>query len=67
MLKMCFAEKTILCPCDAPEWSNFTKFFAYKKKAVQPIFQTAKCSVKRTIEQKATDRIYFFNNAAKGL
>lgn len=30
MLKMCFAEKTILCPCDAPEWSNFTKFFAYK-------------------------------------
>lgn len=23
-----FREKTILCPCDDPEWSNFTKFFA---------------------------------------
>lgn len=23
-----FREKTILCPCDDPEWSNFTKYFA---------------------------------------
>ena len=23
-----FRGKTILCPCDDPEWSNFTKFFA---------------------------------------
>ena len=23
-----FREKTILLPCDDPEWSNFTKFFA---------------------------------------
>ena len=23
-----FCNKTILCPCDDPEWSNFTKFFA---------------------------------------
>lgn len=23
-----FRDKTILCPCDDPEWSNFTKFFA---------------------------------------
>ena len=23
-----FKGKTILCPCDDPEWSNFTKFFA---------------------------------------
>jgi len=22
-----FRDKTILCPCDDPEWSNFTKFF----------------------------------------
>lgn len=21
-----FRNKTILCPCDDPEWSNFTKF-----------------------------------------
>ena len=24
-----FRDKTILLPCDDPEWSNFTKFFAY--------------------------------------
>ena len=23
-----FRNKTILCPCDDPEWSNFTKYFA---------------------------------------
>lgn len=23
-----FKDKTILCPCDDPEWSNFTKYFA---------------------------------------
>ena len=25
-----FREKTILLPCDDPEWSNFTRFFAAK-------------------------------------
>jgi hypothetical protein len=24
-----FRNKTILLPCDDPEWSNFTKYFAY--------------------------------------
>ena len=24
-----FRDKTILLPCDDPEWSNFTKFFAF--------------------------------------
>lgn len=23
-----FRGKTVLCPCDDPEWSNFTKYFA---------------------------------------
>jgi hypothetical protein len=23
-----FRDKTVLLPCDDPEWSNFTKFFA---------------------------------------
>lgn len=23
-----FKGKIVLCPCDDPEWSNFTKFFA---------------------------------------
>ena len=25
-----FRGKTILCPCDDPEWSNFTKYFALR-------------------------------------
>ena len=25
-----FRGKTVLLPCDDPEWSNFTKFFAQK-------------------------------------
>jgi hypothetical protein len=29
-----FRGKTILLPCDDPEWSNFTKFFAQKFKAL---------------------------------
>lgn len=24
----CFRDKVVLCPCDDPNWSNFTKFFA---------------------------------------
>ena len=28
-----FKDKTVLCPCDDPEWSNFTKFFAQNFKA----------------------------------
>lgn len=28
-----FKGKTILLPCDDPEWSNFTRFFAYNFKA----------------------------------
>jgi hypothetical protein len=27
-----FRGKTVLCPCDDPEWSNFTKFFALRFK-----------------------------------
>ena len=31
-----FKDKVILCPCDDPEWSNFTKYFAlnFKKYAI---------------------------------
>ena len=25
-----FKGKTILCPCDDPQWSNFTRFFALR-------------------------------------
>lgn len=40
-----FRDKTILMPCDDPEWSNFTKFFAQNferygiKKLISDIYE----------------------------
>lgn len=38
-----FREKTILLPCDDPEWSNFTKFFAqnFEKLGVKKLISTS--------------------------
>jgi len=38
-----FRGKTILCPCDDPEWSNFTKFFAlhFKEFGLKKLISTS--------------------------
>lgn len=38
-----FKGKTILCPCDDPEWSNFTLFFAknFKKYGIKKLISTS--------------------------
>nr|MBC8236608.1 DNA methyltransferase [Candidatus Sulfurimonas ponti] len=38
-----FKNKTILLPCDDPEWSNFTKFFAqnYKRFGIKKLISTS--------------------------
>ena len=38
-----FKDKTILCPCDDPEWSNFTKFFAlhFKEFGLKKLISTS--------------------------
>ena len=38
-----FKGKTVLCPCDDPEWSNFTKFFAqnFKKLGLKKLISTS--------------------------
>ena len=38
-----FRDKTILLPCDDPEWSNFTKFFAlnFEKYGVKKLISTS--------------------------
>lgn len=38
-----FKGKTILCPCDDPEWSNFTKFFAqnFRKLGIKKLISTS--------------------------
>ena len=47
-----FRDKTILLPCDDPEWSNFTKFFAQNfenfglKKLISTSYAIDSCMVK---------------------
>ena len=38
-----FKDKTILLPCDDPEWSNFTKFFAqnFKRFGLKKVISTS--------------------------
>jgi hypothetical protein len=38
-----FKDKTVLLPCDDPEWSNFTKYFAqnFKKLGLKKIISTS--------------------------
>lgn len=38
-----FREKTILCPCDDPEWSNFTKYFAqnFQRLGIKKLISTS--------------------------
>jgi len=38
-----FKGKTVLCPCDDPEWSNFTKFFAlhFKEYGLKKLISTS--------------------------
>ena len=38
-----FRNKTVLCPCDDPEWSNFTKFFAqnFEKLGLKKLISTS--------------------------
>ena len=39
-----FKNKTILLPCDDPEWSNFTKFFAqnFERFGLKKLLKTEK-------------------------
>lgn len=41
-----FRGKTILLPCDDPEWSNFTKFFVYNFKdlGLKKLISSSWCS-----------------------
>lgn len=48
-----FRDKTVLCPCDDPEWSNFTKYFAqnFEKFGLKKLISTsyAKASSNRQL------------------
>lgn len=47
-----FANKTILLPCDDPEWSNFTKYFAqnFEKLGIKKLISTSYAPNSKPIE-----------------
>jgi hypothetical protein len=48
-----FRGKTILCPCDDPEWSNFTKFFAlhFQEYGLKKIISTSYAVESKTYKE----------------
>ena len=48
-----FRGKTILCPCDDPEWSNFTKYFAlnFEKLGLKKLICTSYAYESKKINQ----------------
>ena len=46
-----FRDKTILLPCDDPEWSNFTKYFAqnFEKFGLKKLISTSYAPTARAI------------------
>ena len=51
-----FRDKTILLPCDDPEWSNFTKYFAqnFEKFGLRKVISTSYAPTARVIQQQPT-------------
>lgn len=47
-----FRSKTVLLPCDDPEWSNFTKFFAqnFEKFGLKKLISTSYASASKKVE-----------------
>ena len=51
-----FRDKTILLPCDDPEWSNFTKYFAqnFQKFGLRKLISTSYAPSVRTLREQPT-------------
>ena len=47
-----FRNKTILLPCDDPEWSNFTKFFAqnFERFGLKKLISTSYANCKKNLD-----------------
>ena len=54
--KTVFQDKTVLLPCDDPEWSNFTKYFAqnFEKLGLKKLISTSYSPSLRTLRQQPT-------------
>ena len=51
-----FRNKTVLLPCDDPEWSNFTKYFAqnFQKFGLKKLISTSYAPSARTMRDQPT-------------
>ena len=49
-----FRDKVVLLPCDDPEWSNFTRFFAHHTVPVPLLFLPAVFDSKRNRDLTAS-------------
>ena len=58
-----FRDKTILLPCDDPEWSNFTKFFAqnFENFGLKKLISTSFAIESKKIDLDLPCTYYLFN------
>lgn len=59
-----FRNKTILLPCDDPEWSNFTKFFAqnFKRFGIKKLISTSYAADSKTYKTDYTPTLFEMND-----
>jgi len=59
-----FKDKTILLPCDDPEWSNFTKFFAsrFEKFKLKKLISTSYASNSKNYHTNYQPTLFEMNN-----
>lgn len=59
-----FKDKTILLPCDDPEWSNFTKFFAsrFEKFKLKKLISTSYASNSKNYDTNYQPTLFEMNN-----
>ena len=59
-----FRDKTILLPCDDPEWSNFTKFFAqnFERYGIKKLISTSYAFESKNIKQYYQPTIFEQNS-----
>ncbi|MBQ8207884.1 MAG: adenine-specific methyltransferase EcoRI family protein [Clostridia bacterium] len=60
-----FREKTVLLPCDDPEWSNFTKFFAqnFENFGLKKLISTSYAFESKNVK-KEDYQLYFFETSS---
>jgi Adenine-specific methyltransferase EcoRI len=54
-----FLNKTVLLPCDDPEWSNFTKYFAqnferFGLKKLSNVMQNTQLGKRKSVKKRLT-------------